>query len=669
MRCYSHGPFLPFTLFLLAILGLGCGDDDSSAKKSDAGTDGGQDSSLELCTDDEQCSDGRYCNGAERCSPGAAGADERGCVEADSAPCAEGETCDEDADSCIACTDETDVDGDNHDSVACGGDDCDDTDPNRYPGNAEICDEDDHDEDCDPETFGNRDIDADGSYDAECCNRAEDGRLNCGDDCDDSTFVRHPGQLEICDAIDNDCDGETDEDAREVPWYPDEDGDGYGAETDEPTDSCAPVAEHSLKNTDCDDDDAARHPAQIDLCDGIDNNCDGETDEDVPCEVSLRGTVGSHGGTVAQQVRGPMALGVQIPQNAIEGEGQQEIRIEEAEVPVQIPEGYRAIGPTYAFTPHGLDFRRPVWVALPVLSAADTSDVEVLRLEDTAGAEWQELDGVAIENGIALAEVDGFSYFQVVITVPVEVDLDAGVDSGVDSGAAEVGDTDGASPVATLDSGDVDAEAVPCSGEPVSVTYDATALPSAAQYAGLFEYSVNPGASWSVEDGALKMTTAPSAGVWIGRSEGSSTVNWSFATSDMGNTMTIRARLGENSEKWYVYFNDLSGFGASIFFMQGHIVVSRRGSYYQGHENYMQYDVDTSVYHTYSLSIGAGRRVFAVDGVEIADDPITLSATHVTDQFTVGDGNGRTTNPFGGYETGTFYLQQFTIQTHTACVQ
>lgn len=37
------------------------------------------------------------------------------------------------------------------------GDDCDDDDPDRYPGNFEICDDDDHDEDCDPTTFGTRD--------------------------------------------------------------------------------------------------------------------------------------------------------------------------------------------------------------------------------------------------------------------------------------------------------------------------------------------------------------------------------------------------------------------------------------------------------------------------------------------------------------------------------
>jgi len=62
------------------------------------------------------------------------------------------------------------ADGDGRDSIACGGDDCDDNDRNRYPGNAEVCDAEDHDEDCDATTFGNRDVDGDGHIDALCGN-------------------------------------------------------------------------------------------------------------------------------------------------------------------------------------------------------------------------------------------------------------------------------------------------------------------------------------------------------------------------------------------------------------------------------------------------------------------------------------------------------------------
>src|SRR5690348_5247253 len=43
-----------------------------------------------------------------------------------------------------------DEDGDGHDAVTCGGDDCDDADRNRYPGATEVCDPASRDEDCNP---------------------------------------------------------------------------------------------------------------------------------------------------------------------------------------------------------------------------------------------------------------------------------------------------------------------------------------------------------------------------------------------------------------------------------------------------------------------------------------------------------------------------------------
>src|SRR4051794_32766960 len=61
-----------------------------------------------------------------------------------------------------------DGDGDGHRAIACGGDDCDDADSNRYPGRAEVCDPANHDEDCDPATFGVLDSDHDNYTDVAC---------------------------------------------------------------------------------------------------------------------------------------------------------------------------------------------------------------------------------------------------------------------------------------------------------------------------------------------------------------------------------------------------------------------------------------------------------------------------------------------------------------------
>ena len=197
------------------------------------------------------CDDGLYCNGEERCDPTSPAADDDGCVFGE-APC---ELCDEAADSCDGRCPDADADG--FEDIACGGDDCDDSDPDRYPGNAEVCGgRDDHDEDCDPTTFGaDGDRDGDGEVSALCCN---DGA--CGSDCDDNDVTVLTGQIEICDSRDNDCDGSVDEEENDVPWYPDMDTDLFGDPTASPVISCTPIPDHSIRPFDCDATPAPREP-------------------------------------------------------------------------------------------------------------------------------------------------------------------------------------------------------------------------------------------------------------------------------------------------------------------------------------------------------------------------------------------------------------------------
>ncbi len=124
----------------------------------------------QVCSTDADCSDGVWCNGREICSPASSGADARGCMRGSLPTCvSSGLTCNEATNQCNAqCDVAMDADGDGSTALACGGDDCDDGDPNRYPGNFEVCDAMGHDEDCNPNTFGNRDNDGDGYVDMFC---------------------------------------------------------------------------------------------------------------------------------------------------------------------------------------------------------------------------------------------------------------------------------------------------------------------------------------------------------------------------------------------------------------------------------------------------------------------------------------------------------------------
>jgi hypothetical protein len=181
--------------------------------------------------------------------------------------------------------------------MACGGLDCDDGDPTRAPGAAEVCDVTAHDEDCDPTTFGVRDQDDDGVADARCCNLDAAGTPTCGRDCDDTTSTSHPTAPEVCDGLDQDCDGAIDERVTRT-FYPDLDRDGSGDRDATPVEACNPPLDHVEANhADCNDASGSIHPAATELCSpaGIDENCDGATDEGCTCSGSDRPCPGALG--------------------------------------------------------------------------------------------------------------------------------------------------------------------------------------------------------------------------------------------------------------------------------------------------------------------------------------------------------------------------------------
>ncbi len=188
-------------------------------------------------------------------------------------PCLEGQVCDEGEDRCVTeCAVARDADGDGADAMECGGDDCDDADPGRFPGNMEYCDLDGVDEDCDPSTIGERDVDGDGEIDDRCCNGDE-----CGTDCSDVRRSISSTGTEVCDGYDNDCDGAVDEGVA-VMGFADLDGDLHG-DTEAPVSACAGTAGLSAVADDCDDTTPLRHAAQLEVPDGVDNDCDDIVDE------------------------------------------------------------------------------------------------------------------------------------------------------------------------------------------------------------------------------------------------------------------------------------------------------------------------------------------------------------------------------------------------------
>jgi hypothetical protein len=174
-----------------------------------------------------------------------------------------GETCANAVDDdCDGTVDEIE-DGDGDGATNC--DDCDDRDGSIHPGRTEICDG--RDNDCNGQCDDGHDGDGD-RYTTCGSKRHDDGSCTGPDpglvDCRDRDPETRPGAAERCDGIDNDCDGRCDEEF-------DSDGDQLT--------SCGShvglCVGPSQSLIDCAADDPAVHPLAAELCDGVDNDCNG----------------------------------------------------------------------------------------------------------------------------------------------------------------------------------------------------------------------------------------------------------------------------------------------------------------------------------------------------------------------------------------------------------
>ena len=164
--------------------------------------------------------------------------------------------------------------------------DCNDSDSAVHGDMSELCDE--KDNDCDgiidedlSDILFYRDLDGDGygtPLDVITACAPTPGYVSEGTDCDDTDDDIRPGRTEECNGIDDNCDDTVDEGWPTYPYFPDLDGDGYGA--GEALEACEQPPGYVLDETDCDDTNELINPGMYADCEGGgDEDCDGEVDE------------------------------------------------------------------------------------------------------------------------------------------------------------------------------------------------------------------------------------------------------------------------------------------------------------------------------------------------------------------------------------------------------
>jgi hypothetical protein len=127
-------------------------------------------------------------------------------------------------------------------------------------------------------TYGDGDYGTPGGTNGDCDADTDGDGFNEDVDCDDTNAAINPDAEELCDNVDNNCDGIIDNEPTDgTTYFADTDGDYYG-DPNNTLDACSRPSDYRTNALDCNDADGTISPSATETCDGIDNNCSGDID-------------------------------------------------------------------------------------------------------------------------------------------------------------------------------------------------------------------------------------------------------------------------------------------------------------------------------------------------------------------------------------------------------
>ncbi len=131
-------------------------------------------------------------------------------------------------------------------------------------------------EDLDGDGFG-----SESSSKLYCARPVFDAYVAQGGDCNDTPEIgklNHPGAEEICDGVDNDCDKTPDDGLSLKVFYEDQDNDSFG-DPARPVSLCVAPLGYVNNSGDCAPEDGTRNPRSTEVCNAQDDDCDTAVDE------------------------------------------------------------------------------------------------------------------------------------------------------------------------------------------------------------------------------------------------------------------------------------------------------------------------------------------------------------------------------------------------------